>query len=329
MCTCIALESNDFYFGRNLDLTTSFGEGVLITPRAFPLRFWQEPPQRRHFAMIGMAAPSKELPLYAEAVNEKGLGMAGLHFPGNAVYPKGSGGRRCVAPYELIAWVLGQCAAAEEAAALCRNLVLAGPPEGGLPLAPLHWMLADREACFVLEQTESGMQVWENRTGVLTNNPPFPFHLQNLRQYRHLSTRAGENRFAPWDLAPFGEGFGAIGLPGDASPASRFVRAAFYRANASLKGTEADAVSQFFHILDAVAMVRGSVVAEDGAEDETVYSCCVNASRGIYYYKTYGNSRLEAVHLFQEDLDSDALIPFALEREWQVHMQNGGEKEWN
>ena len=80
MCTCITYKNGDFYFGRNMDLEYSFGECVVITPRSFPLHFRHNRYLPEHYAMIGMAAGSEAFPLYAEAVNEKGLCMAGLNF---------------------------------------------------------------------------------------------------------------------------------------------------------------------------------------------------------------------------------------------------------
>ena len=93
MCTCITCENGDFYFGRNLDLDVSFGEVVTITPRNSLLDFRRAGKMDRHYAMIGMASANETFPLYAEAVNEKGLAMAGLNFPGNAFYrePDGKG----------------------------------------------------------------------------------------------------------------------------------------------------------------------------------------------------------------------------------------------
>ena len=86
MCTCITFINRDFYFGRNLDLEYSFGEQLVITPRRYPFFWSREGKTQEHYAMIGMGAAEPSYPLYAEAVNEKGLGMAGLNFPGNACY---------------------------------------------------------------------------------------------------------------------------------------------------------------------------------------------------------------------------------------------------
>ena len=325
MCTSIAMFQGRGYFGRNLDLEYSFDESVVITPRAFPLAFRRQPPLDRHFALIGMANVTRGYPLYAEAVNEKGLYMAGLNFPGNAWYsPDVPEEYAAVTPYELIPWVLGSCADLAQAKQLLAGFRPLGIPfSDDLPLAPLHWHIADSSGAAVLEATENGVSLYRDEMGVLTNNPPFPFHTMNLNQYQGLSARPVENLFAPEaPLYAFGQGMGAIGLPGDASPASRYVRAAFHKLNVPDPGEEIPRVSEFFHLLDSVAMVRGSVVTGEGRYDITTYSCCASGETGVYYYKTYENSRINAVRLFGEDLESEQLRIYPLAGDQDIRFQN-------
>lgn len=310
MCTCITYINNDFYFGRNLDLDSSFGETVTITPRNFPLIFRKAGRQDHHYAMIGMASADDSFPLYAEAVNEKGLAMAGLNFPGNAYYQKPDGEGIEIASFEVIAWFLGKCASVAEAEEYLNEMKIVNLAfSDQMPPAPLHWMLADRERCLVLEAVREGLKIYENPFGVLTNNPPFEYHRMNMNNYMNLTTESPQNRFADrLDLKPYAQGMGAMGLPGDASSASRFVRAAFLKWNSVAPEEEKANVSQFFHILDSVAMVRGSVVTDQGTYDITTYSCCANARTGVYYYKTYDDSRMRAVDMHEADLDGNVLI---------------------
>lgn len=324
MCTCITYENGDFYFGRNLDLEYSFGECVVVTPRNYPLSFKKMETSDSHYAMIGMASVMGGYPMYAEAVNEKGLGIAGLNFPGNACYPKESAKRYQSTPYELIPWILGRCASVAEAEELLKETDLLGIPFApDVPLAPLHFMIADRERVLVAEPVADGLKLYENPFGVLTNNPPFPFHLMNMQQYLNLTAKVPENRFAEsMGLKPFGQGMGGIGLPGDASPASRFVRAAFLKWNSRASKEEKPSVSQFFHILDYVGMVRGMVLTEEGREDITTYSCCVNTRTGVYYYKTYDNHRIQAVALGNENLEGNTLVTYPLAKEEEIRFLN-------
>ena len=118
MCTAICYRSNSSYFGRNLDLDRGYGEGVVITPRNYEIKMRYEKSIRSHYAMIGMATVVNDYPLYYEATNEKGLSIAGLNFPGNAVYHHFAEGKDNVAPFEFILWILAQCACVNEARAL-------------------------------------------------------------------------------------------------------------------------------------------------------------------------------------------------------------------
>ncbi len=323
MCTCIACRHPGLFFGRNMDLDYAFGQRVMITPRGYLLHGKTED-WRTRYAMIGIGAAEAGWPLYAEAVNEKGLCMAGLNFPGNAVYGASAAGLRNLAPYELISFVLGQCGTVSQARRVLADVnLISAPFRQDLPLPTLHWMLADGSGCLVLEPLAGGLQIYENPIEVLANNPPFPYHLENLKNYRNLTADYPPSRFsAGLPLEACGVGLGGLGLPGDASSASRFVRAAFLRWNQDCPQEPAAAVSQVFHILDAVAMVRGSVRTADGNWDMTTYACCMDAERGIYYYKTYENSRLQAVSLGKENLDGTELVCYELENTQQVHWVN-------
>lgn len=325
MCTSIAWKNSDFYFGRNLDLETYFDRQVVITPRGYPFDFRRAGSLHQHYALIGMASVVADTPLYFEAVNEKGLGMAGLNFAGNAFYAAEEvEGKHNVSPYELIWWVLGQCATVEQARSLLEKTQLIHLPfNDAIPVAELHWHIADRHCSIVLECCRDGMHIYDNPVGVLTNNPPFAYHLQNLTQYINLTPHWPENRFAEQiSILPVGSGQGSIGLPGDVSPISRFVRATYYRLHAVSKPDENSSVAQFFHMLDGVAMIAGTVAAPNGWWDYTQYSCCVNADQGIYYYKTYENNQITAISLRHADLEGAALTSFPLVTEQQVRWEN-------
>lgn len=315
MCTSISLTTDGFYFGRNMDIDASFGERVVVTPRSYPFLFRRTEPLRSHLAMIGMAAVADGYPLYAEACNEAGLCMAGLSFPDNAHYPESEADDRAnVAPFELIPWVLGQCRTVAEARRrLARTRVVRIPFSDALPLTPLHWHIADRRESIVAEPMPDGLRIWDNPVGVATNSPPFDFHLTNLRQYLRMSTAYPVSRFSGQiDLQPFGVGLGNVGLPGDFSPTSRFVKAAFLALNTTGGSDEASSLARFFHLLDAVAMPDGIVATPRGTFERTGYACCIHADRGVYYYKTYLNSCLTAVDMRREPLHGDALTQYPL-----------------
>lgn len=325
MCTSIALSDKDFYFGRNLDLEYRFGEKIVITPRNFQFEFRHIEPINSHYAIIGMANVTDGQPLYAEAANEKGLCIAGLNFPGNAYYSDYPvSGKENIAAFELIWRLLSTCENVNDAKALLQKTAIVSTDfRSDMPSAPLHWHVADKEHSIVLECTKDGMKIFNNPVGVLTNTPPFDYQMINLSNYINVTPNSPENRFSKsLTLTPYGQGMGALGLPGDSSPASRFVRAAFCKMNLPEFENEGQAVCHFFRILDNVAMVKGTVITPQGKQDCTTYSCCVNASKGIYYYKTYENINISAVNLFNQDLDKSELYIFEPDREFAPTPQN-------
>ncbi len=323
MCTAITFQSKDHYFGRNLDLEFSYQETVTITPRGYPLSFRHAPSPQTQFAMIGMATVAEDYPLYYDATNEKGLSMAGLNFPGNAVYQTEKANMDNITSFELIPWVLSQCSTLQEAKKLLMGCNVINEPFGEqFPLTPLHWFLADSTGSVTVEPMEDGLRIYENPVGVLTNNPPFDYHMHHLKNYLNLTSNEPENRFAPGiDLTPYSRGMGAMGLPGDLSSSSRFVRAAFTKLNSRCDASESSSISQFFHILGAVAQQNGCVKVGDGYE-KTVYTSCCNADRCIYYYTTYENSQITAVYLHNTPINGGKLICYPLITGQQIRAQN-------
>lgn len=325
MCTSLSLKTNDFYFGRNMDIDYGFGEKIIITPRNYPIKFKKANDIDNHFAIIGMAANADNYPLYAEAANEKGLCMAGLNFPDNAYYsPCLDREKHNISPFEIILWVLSQCENIIDAKKLLNKTHLTAIPfNDSIPLATLHWHIADQNHSIVVECTKSGMQIYDNPLHVLTNNPDFHFHITNLGQYLNLKTNPVHNCFYDKaNIKDFGKGSGSIGLPGDFSSASRFVKAAYLRLNSICSDDENASISQFFHLLDSVAVVHGGITDDDVKEYMTTYSCCINASKGIYYYKTYENNQLTAINMNHENLVKRSLIEFAVSKGQQIKMLN-------
>lgn len=311
MCTAISYQNADHYFGRNLDLERGYGENIVITPRRYPFPLRHEKMLTVHYGMIGMATVADGVPLYYDATNEMGLSMAGLNFPGNAVYYEYDPQKENIAPFELIPWILGQCACVQEAKKLIGNLNLVNVHfSHRLPVSPLHWMISDRKSSIVLESLATGIQVYDNPFDVLTNNPPFDYHRINMSNYMGLHVKAEDNHFRKdVPLHNYSLGMGALGLPGDFSSASRFVRAFFVKENSVADITERDSVNQFFHILDSVAMPKGCVWTKNGFE-YTRYSSCCNMDKGIYYYKTYHNPEIIAVSMEDVDLNQSCLYPY-------------------
>lgn len=324
MCTAATYLTKDFYFGRTLDNDFSYGEEVTVTPRGYVFHFRRMGDVKQHYAMIGMAHVTDDYPLYYDAVNETGLAMAGLNFVGNAYYGEERAGRDNIAQFEFIPWVLCQCASVREARALLGRINLTDLPYSRqMPPAQLHWLIADRESAVTVEAVKEGIRIYDNPVGVLTNNPPFDEQMFQLNNYIGLSAKEPENRFCGrLPLRTYSRGMGALGLPGDLSSQSRFVRAAFVRMNSVSGDSEPESVSQFFHILNSVDQQRGCSETADGGYEITVYTSCCNADRGIYYYTTYENHQITAVDMNRAGLDGRSLARYPLVQGEQIRWQN-------
>lgn len=324
MCTAATYKTKDFYFGRTLDYEFSYGDEITITPRNFEFKFREKMSIKTHYAIIGMAYVTNNYPLYYDAINEKGLGIAGLNFVGNAKYKEKVDGKDNIAQFELIPWILSQCASVEEARVLIEKInILNVSFSNDLPVAELHWIIADSKEAITVEAVEEGIKIYENPVGVLTNNPPFDKQMFALNNYMYLSPKSPENKFSKdLNLVTYSRGMGAIGLPGDLSSQSRFIRVAYTKMNSISKEDEKESVSQFFHILNSVDQQRGCCDLGDGKFEITIYTSCCNTNKGIYYYTTYDNHQINAVDMHKENLDRNDLIRFPLIKEEQIRMQN-------
>lgn len=314
MCTAISHLSSRHYFGRTLDLEYTYDEHIVVTPRRFPFRFLELPADENHYAMIGIATVMDGYPLYYDACNEHGLGIAGLNFVGNAIYRPWEEGVYNLAQFELIPWLLGRCKNISEARAeLGRINLLDVSFRRDLPVARLHWMLSDRSGSITVEPTADGLCIYDNPVGVLANNPPFPHQLKTLSLYQNLTAEEPSTpRFGGnFTESPISRGTGALGLPGDWTSPSRFVRAAFVKLNTAPKETAEDSVNQFFHILGAVEQIEGCLKLGNASE-RTQYTSCYDTEAATCYCKTYGNHRITSVSLPEDSINTSELHAYPL-----------------
>ena len=321
MCTAANYKS---YFGRTLDYEFSYGEEICITPRNYDFKFRYLKNNLNHFAFIGMAHIESGYPLYYDAFNEKGLAIAGLNFVNNACYFDKQNNKINVDQFELIPYLLSNYSTIKEVKNFLKKINITNIPfNDKLHCSPLHWLVSDKNECIVIEQTKSGLHVYDNKIGVLTNNPPFEEQLFNLNNYRHLSTKEKENTFIPnIELNTYSRGLGGIGLPGDLSSMSRFVRVSFVKAHSISNDNEENNVSQFFHILNSVDQQRGCCELENGKYEITIYTSCCSLDKGLYYYTTYDNHQINVINMFKEDLDTNNLIRYPLLDKENFNFQN-------
>lgn len=314
MCTAI---STGRYFGRTLDYDRSFGEEVVFAPRKFPLPFRHVPNMQDHHAVLGMAHVQDGYPLYYDAINERGLYMAGLNFVHSCRY--GNPGTHRIAAFELIPWVLSQCDDLAQARTLLSDTAILGEDfSDTLSCARLHWLLADGHGAIAVECTKHGLALHDNPVGVLTNEPSFDDQMCQLTNFMHLSPEEPVNRFSSrLDLKPYSRGMGAVGLPGDLSSQSRFVRAAFTKLNAVPGG-----VGQVFRILGSVEQVKGCCRLPDGSMEHTLYTAVCDGETGTYYYSTCHNRRITGIDMERENMDGNALVRFPLSHSEDIRRQN-------
>ncbi len=310
MCTAVSYKTKDHYFGRNLDLERGYDERIVITPENYVFSFRYMPSLERHYSMIGMAAVINDYPLYFEATNSEGLSVAGLNFPENSVYNDFCQGKDNITSFELIPYILAKCANIKQARLLIANLnIVSDAFSDDLPTSPLHWIISDKDKSITIESTVNGLNIYDNPFGILTNNPPFDYHTHNINNYMNLNESALENRLgASLELKNYSLGMGALGLPGDFSSASRFIKAVFLREKSVCDKSEEGSVCQFFHILDGVAMPYGCVMTPKGEYEYTRYSSCCNTDKGIYYFKTYNCPVPKSVRLNDYNLNSSKLF---------------------
>lgn len=321
MCTALTLSGDSFYFGRTLDLEMSFNEKVVIIPRNFSFSFREASTDSPHAAIIGMATIKNGYPLLYDGTNEWGLSMAGLNFPDNAFFPPRSDAKTNIAPFEFIPYILSKCKTVTQAKDAIKEVHLADIDfDDDYHAAPLHWIIADAYSAITVEPTKEGLKVYENPLGILTNNPPFPYHMTNLNNYMALSPLPPDNNFSrEISFETYSRGMGTLGLPGDSSSASRFVRAAFYKYNA--KPLDFGDIPLFFRIMASIEQTKGSVILQNRKEVISVYTSCCDTQKGIYYYKTY-ESGINAIDMKKVDTNQKTLFSFKLIKEPNILYQN-------
>lgn len=329
MCTALSLESKDghHFFGRTMDLPYEFQQSPIQVPRNYTINNpvtgenWNN-----KYGILGMGMVEEGHPFLAEGMNEQGLACAGLNFPHFAIYQDSEkSGAENMPPYDFMLWMLGNFSTVAQVREVVQNVHLVGKafsPE--LPLPTLHWMVYDKSGdCIVIEPCESGLNVFKNKVGVLANSPTFDWHITNLNQFAGLSSE--QTKSVQWHkqtLAPQADGLGLRGLPGDCYSSSRFVRMAFLRSHVTDLETKESTLAIFFHCLDMVSMVAGTVLTESGAVDQTIYCSTMDLDEGVYYYKTKTNSRISAVSFTQQDLSALEVSVFPYESEQSIDWLN-------
>lgn len=329
MCTALNISSKEgkYFFGRNMDLAYTFNQEVIMMPRSYEFKdIVSGNIITNNRAILGMGTIIDNHPTIADGMNENGLAAAGLNFAGYAFFEKElSKEKTNVTPYDFIQWILSNHDTVEEVKKSIENIELVDIPiNEKTPCPTLHWMVSDKSGkSIVIEKTKEKFAFYDNTVGVMTNNPTFDWHLTNLNEYMFITPNNPKNtEWSNQELAPLGIGAGTLGIPGDFASVSRFVRIAYIRANMPEINNDINAVTQFFHMLDYVKMVKGGVITEEGLEDLTLYSSCMNLEDCIYYYKNYDNNRINAIDMKKEKLEGKDLIVYKYLTTQDINYQN-------
>lgn len=314
MCTGVRFsdDKGNMYFGRNLDWSCGYGQKVVVTPRGYKYKsaFLGEL-KPHHGAIIGMAIVEENVPLYFDCANEEGLAIAGLNFPGYAAYaPVPVEGKTNIAAYEFPLWVVMHFSTVDDVErALSDATIVAKPINDKYPVSQLHFIIGDSKRSIVVEYTKNGMEIHHNDVDVLTNQPGYGWHLENLRNYLNLNPEMpSEVDWRNAKFTAFGSGSLMRGIPGDYYSPSRFVRVAYLNTHYPVKTGEADNVSRLFHTLTGVAMIDGAAEMANGDYEITVYTGGYSSATKTYYYNTYENPAIQSVALENYDLTSEALV---------------------
>jgi choloylglycine hydrolase len=309
MCTAIYLNKIQHYLGRNLDLDYDFEGKIVFVPRRYHLHFKNLKELDNHYAFMGMAVVINDSPLFADGFNEYGLSIAGLNFDGYAKFSPVNLFKNNIAPFELITYLLAKFKSVKEVMEFINDMNIVDMDFSRTIKAPkLHWIIGDKKCSITLECTKDGIRLYRNPFGVLTNNPEFSYHVENVRNFLNITNDNIESRFANnVDLRPISKGSGTFSLPGDYTSPSRFVKAAFLVNNFPDTYDENDALTTAFDILKNVSFVRGCVISTNGKYEITYYSCIMDLDNLVYYYTNHNNSRIMSISLIRNHLNGDSL----------------------
>ncbi|RYQ00997.1 choloylglycine hydrolase [Bifidobacterium pseudolongum] len=311
MCTAVRFidGEDNMFFGRNLDWSFSYGEKVLYTPKDYNYQPAFNAEDRNH-AVLGVGIIADDTPLYFDCANDAGLAVAGLNFPGYAEYaPDSVNLTTNVAAYEFPLWVARNFTSVDDVEEALKNVtIVAKPINDQYPVSMLHWIIGDATRSIVVEYMADGMHVYHDDIDALTNQPQFPYHMQNLINYINVDPKPIESvKWGNADLKAWGAGLSAHGLPGDPNSTSRFVRVSYTNAHYPQQKGEQDNVTRLFKTLSSAAMVDGNSMMSNGQYEKTIFTSGFSANTMTYYKNTYNDPTIRAYAMADFDETSNQL----------------------
>lgn len=329
-CSSLSIHTTDekSLFARTMDFTMEPDSKVIIVPRNYGIGLLEKDNKviKNPYAFVGMGSTDISSPVLYDGVNEKGLMGAMLYYATFATYadePKE--GSRGINPVYVVSQVLGSCATINDVVEKLASFTLLNEPNEILGFAPpLHYTFTDSTGeSIVIEPDKTGITIHRPTIGVMTNSPGYEWHQTNLRAYIGVTPNPPEDiTMGEFELTPFGQGAGGLGLPGDFTPSARFLRVAYWKKYTQQAKNETEGVTNLFHILSSVNIPKGVVMTKEGKTDYTIYTATMCAQSKNYYFKLYDNSRISAVSLMNEDLNGKELITFEWDRKQDIKQLN-------
>jgi len=267
------------------------------------------------------------LPFLFDGLNEKGLTVGTFYFPTSAKYMPytPADAVKTIAAWEVGSWILENQATVEEVKANIGKVVVPAVVFKAWGFSPeVHYIVTDASGkSIVIEYVGGKLTLYDNPLGVITNSPTFDWHMTNLRNYvNFFMNNVPPVKLGPLTLQPFGQGSGMLGIPGDFTPPSRFVRAAAFSQSVLPSQTGDDAVLEAFHILNNFDLPKGSAREQEKDEhgnivaDYTLWTSAIDLKRKQFYFRTYDNSQIRMVDLTKMNLDGKDIVTISM---------NGGE----
>lgn len=243
-----------------------------------------------------------------DGMNEQGLSMGALWFPGVEYPQPKTSTAHCIVLQDLGPWILGNFSTVDEVKAALPSLNVWAEAIEPIGIPPLHLTIHDKNGHhLVVEFVDGHMNILDNPMAVLTNAPRFEWHLTNLRNYINLSAlNAPPMNLHGTHVQQLGQGTGLLGLPGDWTPPSRFVKAALLTAFAAQPGTAQAAVNLAEHLLNTfdipIGTVRGS--SDPSSFELTQWVVIKDLKNKLFYYRTYEDLTLRSIDLKRLDLSA-------------------------
>ncbi|MFD1421428.1 choloylglycine hydrolase family protein [Lactiplantibacillus songbeiensis] len=328
MCTSLTYQTTggDQFLARTMDFGFELGGRPVAMPRHH--HFSSVTNQTGFDAPYSFVGTGRNLDgyIHVDGVNEYGVSAAALYFAGQAHYAAAPvDGQINLAPHEVLMWILGNVKSTQELGDRLANLTIV---EAKAPLlnivVPLHWIISDKSgATYVLEQQSDGMHYMKNPVGVMTNSPDFGWHLKNLSNYVQLQPEQHANRqYGDLTVNAFGPGTGALGMPGDFTSPSRFVRTVFMREHTEAVATTSAAVNALSHMLNSVEIPKGVKIKADGSVDYTQYRSYMSMSEPAFYMQPYNDQTITRVALTPELMTAAQPTEFTLATAQQFNNVN-------